>query len=196
MRVVAGLSLIMVGCTLLNPTDGFTSGDGPDAARDGPGLEPADARGDGGPDGNSGPDGNGGAAAPWCTPLEGTLFVHAALGNDGNDGSCAKPLRSVTRALGRVEASSGGRIEASGMYSAPCAAGMFHVVAKVGFSTASAVVTGPPSIMLVAGRTDGYVDGSQRDARFRYPSGCVLDRQGNVFITERNNSVIRRIDAA
>ena len=95
-----------------------------------------------------------------------------------------------------VEASSGGRIEASGMYSAPCAAGMFHVVAKVGFSTASAVVTGPPSIMLVAGRTDGYVDGSQRDARFRYPSGCVLDRQGNVFITERNNSVIRRIDAA
>ncbi len=94
-----------------------------------------------------------------------------------------------------VEAPLGGQVAASGTYTAPYAAGSFHVVARVGSSTASAVVTVPPSVMLVAGRTDGYVDGRRVDARLRYPSGCVVDRLGNVFVTERNNSVIRRIDA-
>lgn len=41
----------------------------------------------------------------------------------------------------------------------------------------------------------GYADGPGRQARFRYPTGLAVDAQGNVFIADRGNHLIRRVSA-
>ncbi|WP_084708504.1 hypothetical protein [Hymenobacter norwichensis] len=39
----------------------------------------------------------------------------------------------------------------------------------------------------------GYADGPGRQARFHYPTGLAVDGQGNVFIADRGNHLIRRV---
>src|SRR5690606_39071169 len=39
----------------------------------------------------------------------------------------------------------------------------------------------------------GYVDGNGRAARFAYPWGIAVDSEGNLFVADRGNYVIRRV---
>ena len=93
--------MLLASCSTLNPLDDLTSNGRPvESASDGG----ANAGGEDGADGAA--DANGvDANGPWCTAAANTLFVHAALGNDANDGSCDRPFKSVTRALAHAEMS-------------------------------------------------------------------------------------------
>ncbi len=53
------------------------------------------------------------------------------------------------------------------------------------------------SVSMLAGREGlaGSADGTGDAARFNFPSGIALDRDGNLFIADSNNHVIRRIAA-
>lgn len=42
----------------------------------------------------------------------------------------------------------------------------------------------------------GSTDGSGAAARFKYPSGVAVDRQGNVFVADTDNQVIRQITSS
>lgn len=41
---------------------------------------------------------------------------------------------------------------------------------------------------------EGYVDGAWNEARFRNPAGLAFDEAGNLFVADRRNNRIRRID--
>lgn len=43
------------------------------------------------------------------------------------------------------------------------------------------------------GEVIGYADGSGAEARFSYPQGLAIDRNGNLYVADRGNQVIRRI---
>ncbi len=105
------------------------------------------------------------------------------------------PASTVTWSV--KEGATGGTVNASGLYTAPYAAGTFHVlVATQGGPNAVATVTIPPSIKVLAGRTDGNVDGAGTAARFRQPSGCAVDAVGNVYVSDRVGQTLRKISAA
>jgi hypothetical protein len=61
-----------------------------------------------------------------------------------------------------------------------------HTIRKI---TPDAVVT------TLAGTANsiGSTDGSGTNARFRFPYGIAVDRAGNIFLSDRGNSVIRKI---
>ena len=61
-----------------------------------------------------------------------------------------------------------------------------HTIRKI---TADGVVT---TLAGTAG-SQGSTDGSGAAARFRYPSGVAVDRNGNVFVADTDNHVIRQI---
>src|ERR1041385_4879612 len=54
------------------------------------------------------------------------------------------------------------------------------------------------TVVTVAGSTagGGYQDGVGTNARFSYPHGVAVDSQGNVFVSDRGNHVIRKITPA
>jgi sugar lactone lactonase YvrE len=64
-----------------------------------------------------------------------------------------------------------------------------HTIRKV---TAAGVVT---TLAGTAGSA-GSTDGTGAAARFRYPSGVAVDREGNVFVADTDNHVIRQITPA
>jgi len=64
---------------------------------------------------------------------------------------------------------------------------IYNAIRKV---TSSGIVT------TFAGRmsyTGGNIDGVGNAARFRHPSGIVLDRAGNIYVADSGNQIIRRI---
>ncbi|MDQ2793453.1 MAG: NHL repeat-containing protein [Bacteroidota bacterium] len=49
------------------------------------------------------------------------------------------------------------------------------------------------SYLLAGDFEPGFADGTGAHARFRYPTGLAVDAQGNVFIADRGNHLIRRV---
>jgi sugar lactone lactonase YvrE len=96
-----------------------------------------------------------------------------------------------------AESAAGGTVSPTGNYAAPYAAGVFHVtVTASDGASATATVTVPPSVKLLAGRTDGYVDGPAKDARFRNPFAMAFDPNGNLYFTDFVGHTLRKLSAA
>ncbi|MCE7996350.1 MAG: hypothetical protein HEP71_30505, partial [Roseivirga sp.] len=51
-----------------------------------------------------------------------------------------------------------------------------------------------PEVNSYAGGTFGYLDGSSDIAQFKNPAGLAIDKEGNVFVADNGNHVIRKID--
>jgi streptogramin lyase len=49
------------------------------------------------------------------------------------------------------------------------------------------------SLTHIAGDRAGYADGTGEQARFNYPAGIALDREGNLFVADAQNYMIREI---
>jgi len=60
---------------------------------------------------------------------------------------------------------------------------------------ASAAYPQALNVTTLAGSTSGggYVDASGTNARFSFPHGVVVDRDGNLFVSDRGNHVIRKV---
>lgn len=52
------------------------------------------------------------------------------------------------------------------------------------------------TVSTVAGTTSGYLDGSVNIAQFKDPLGICTDNNGNIFVADRSNNRIRKIDAS
>src|SRR6185436_18637254 len=54
----------------------------------------------------------------------------------------------------------------------------------------------PPSLTLLAGGVGGAgnADGKPAEARFALPAGVAVDAMGNVYIADRTNHTIRKVD--
>lgn len=52
------------------------------------------------------------------------------------------------------------------------------------------------TVSTVAGTTSGYLDGSVNIAQFKDPLGICTDSNGNIFVADRSNNRIRKIDAS
>ncbi|MBX3226329.1 MAG: hypothetical protein KIT84_42900 [Labilithrix sp.] len=166
---------VVSGCSLTTSFDGFTGG--------GSGVpDGGNVTAEGGDGADSGaPDASGSIAV---APAESTLAPGAELQLTATPAATAWAVTEP----------GGGTVDANGRYRAPYAAGTFHVVATgAGGATATATITVTPGIVLLAGQTDGHVDATGADARFRGPDGIAVDGDGNVYVSEWGNRVIRKI---
>ena len=49
---------------------------------------------------------------------------------------------------------------------------------------------------LVGNGQTGFADGQGADSHFNYPSGLVMDPEGNVLVTDCGNNAIRKVTMA
>lgn len=54
-------------------------------------------------------------------------------------------------------------------------------------------LTAERPVVAYAGSTEGYLDGVASQAKFNFPNDLVVDRHGNVFVSEFHNHTIRKI---
>lgn len=84
--------------------------------------------------------------------------------------------------------------------SVPLAAGTGPVTVQVGNQRSNEVtftyIVSDIAGTLAGNKKPGYVDGNDTTARFKIPLGVAVDKQGNVYVADRDNQVIRKITAA
>ncbi|THF84044.1 stalk domain-containing protein [Cohnella fermenti] len=74
-----------------------------------------------------------------------------------------------------------------------------HVIRKIAVDGTVTTLTAPSERVLeylpgAAEDSGDYADGPIAEAKFNEPSGLVLDKQGNLYVSDRGNNVIRYID--
>ncbi len=57
-------------------------------------------------------------------------------------------------------------------------------------------ITPNANVTTIAGTGVGWVDGLVAVAKFNYLSGLAIDNEGNIYVADRDNSIIRKISAA
>jgi sugar lactone lactonase YvrE len=96
-----------------------------------------------------------------------------------------------------VEESGGGAIDASGLYVAPAAPGVYHVLATsdAGERASAVVRVAPLALDLVAGLPggSGSVDGGARAAHFVTPTSIAYDGRGHLFVADGATHTIRAV---
>jgi DNA-binding beta-propeller fold protein YncE len=55
-------------------------------------------------------------------------------------------------------------------------------------------ITPAEEVSTLAGGEEGFADGSGNDARFSHPSGIAIDAAGNLYVADRGNHRIRKIE--
>jgi len=70
-----------------------------------------------------------------------------------------------------------------------------NIFAAGGTSNTISKVTPSGTVTIIAGSSgqSGYVDGSGNLARFNNPTGVALDSAGNIYVSDTNNQLIRKI---
>jgi Putative Ig domain/NHL repeat len=70
-----------------------------------------------------------------------------------------------------------------------------NIFAAGGTSNTISRVTASGTVTIIAGSSgqSGYVDGSGNLARFNNPTGVALDSAGNIYVSDTNNQLIRKI---
>ncbi|SDM22574.1 IPT/TIG domain-containing protein [Kriegella aquimaris] len=54
-------------------------------------------------------------------------------------------------------------------------------------------ITPNADVTTIAGSSEGFADGQGTAAQFNGPSGIVVDKQGNLYVIDRNNNSVRKI---
>ena len=55
-------------------------------------------------------------------------------------------------------------------------------------------ITPAGKVTTLAGSTQGYKEGAGTEAQFNYPTGVAVDSSGNVYVVDRDNNRIRKIE--
>jgi len=69
-------------------------------------------------------------------------------------------------------------------------------VADVGNNAIRKITPAGVVSTLAGGKFSGFVDGTGSDARFSAPTGVAVDASGNLYVTDRVNSAIRKVTPA
>jgi len=71
-----------------------------------------------------------------------------------------------------------------------------HAIRKITPSGLVSTLAGNPAITdwLWGTPVGGYADGAGSSARFRNPWGVTVDKEGNIYVTDSQNNIIRKID--
>ncbi|WP_028982467.1 T9SS type A sorting domain-containing protein [Sporocytophaga myxococcoides] len=54
-------------------------------------------------------------------------------------------------------------------------------------------ITADGTISIIAGTSAGYLDGNALSSKFNYPSALTVDAEGNIYVSDMNNYMIRKI---
>ena len=76
------------------------------------------------------------------------------------------------------------------------AAGNVYVVDTNNSTIREITSDGVVTTLAGAAGVTGSADGAGSAARFRFPTGAAVDREGNVYVADRTNSILRKVTAA
>jgi sugar lactone lactonase YvrE len=69
--------------------------------------------------------------------------------------------------------------------------GNIYVVDRNNHAIRKITITG--AVTTLAGGTEGFNDGTGRNAQFRFPTGITIDPRGTLYVTDSGNNLVRRV---